>query len=191
MLLVVMLSSGAIGWLTYTPSGQIQKIQWQLSALLDDDSSGASSEMVADAAVAFAKNDQWDKAFAIVQQHLQGKDALDNAAAPKDRDLAAFIELTANVLIYATLTESKVTILKRLEEVTKSIQDNFFKSNALSATAKAYGAIGDMAPAQARLRDAINAADVIQDSRSKSEVLRVIAEAYGASLKWGQGDSIL
>jgi hypothetical protein len=174
--LMILIVSGLSGWLTFTPSGQIYKIKWQLSSLLAEANSG---DMIVDAAVAFAKNEQWEKAFQVTQKYLQPKTESTNTVPPKDKDLATFIEEATRVLVYASPPGGKLSTLTKLETLAESIQDDFSKSSALRAIAAAYGNLEDPTQAQAILADVLADAQTIQDDRSKSYALRAIAAAAG------------
>ena len=186
--LMILITSGLSGWLTFTPSGQIYKINWQLSSLLGEANSG---DMIVDAAIAFAKNEQWDKAFQITQQYLQPKPESINTASPRDQDLATFIAEATRVLIYTSPPDGQLNVLTRLETLTTSIQSDRSKSNALSAIAAAYGTLKDPTQAQAVLADALSAAQTIQDDSSKSSALRAIAAAAGSLEDPTQAQAVL
>ncbi len=158
LLIAVIISSGFAGWWNLTPSGQIQKMQWQLSGLLKKNS---SADIGAEAAVAFAKNDQWNRAIDI-----------------KGKSTGAFIQESAGFLGRATFTESKTELLAKLKTRADEIEDDYYKSDALSAIASAYGDLNDPAQAKALLSEALTAANTIDDDYAKSSALSEIASAY-------------
>ncbi|NEP15382.1 MAG: NACHT domain-containing protein [Leptolyngbya sp. SIO4C1] len=169
VLAAAVVSTGFVGWLKLTPSGQIYQIRSQLSALLDD----ANDAMVADAAVAFAKNNQWEKAFGVTRKYIQA-DAL---STPRDQGLAQFVSGTAEFLDRAEATENRLALLRKLQGFAESIQDDGSKSYALSAIASAYVELAEPAQAAEVLTAALSAAQNIQADRSKSDALSAIASA--------------
>ena len=175
LLALVIVVSSLFGWLNFSTSGQVQKMQWQLSRLVRETSSG---EIIAEAAVAFAKNDQWERAFAIATQELQRKETLDKTSS-KDADLATFIRRSASVSGAATFTKSQSSILSELRKLSENIQDDSSKSSALREIAAAYVELGDPEIAKTLLSDALTAASAIQSDSSKSSALRAIAAATG------------
>ena len=173
ILVAVVIASGFASWWNLTPGGQIQKMQWQLSRLLKKNS---SADIGTEAAIAFAKNDQWDKAVGI-----------------KGKNTSAFIQESADFLVRATSVEdeNKNELLTRLEIQANSLESNSSKSEALREIATAAGELDNSEQAEAMLRDALAAATAIEDDFSKSNALRAIASAYGDLDDSGQAEAVL
>ncbi|MEL7352415.1 MAG: ATP-binding protein, partial [Cyanobacteria bacterium J06560_5] len=136
LLAAVMISSSFVGWRNFTTSGQIWNIQSQLSGLLKETSSGA---IVADAAVAYAKNGQWDKGLAIAQQRL------------RDKDRTTFVVKCSELVVRSTSIDKKSQFLSDLKVLILAIKDKRSKSDALSAIASAYVSLEDSVQAKAVL----------------------------------------
>ncbi|MEO1400516.1 MAG: hypothetical protein AAFV72_04595 [Cyanobacteria bacterium J06635_1] len=164
--LAALVSTGFGSWLKFTPNGQIYQIQWQLSSLLAD----ASDAMVADAAVAFAKHDQWSKAFAITQKYIQK----DKPSKPRDQGLAKFVSETSGFLNKVDWSDGQIALLEKLETFANDIQSDGSKSDALRAIANASVELSDPDKAAEVLANALAAAQNIQDDGSKSDALRTI-----------------
>ncbi|MEM9088493.1 MAG: hypothetical protein AAGC93_07085 [Cyanobacteria bacterium P01_F01_bin.53] len=188
LLVAVMMSSSFFGWLNFTTTGQIQNIQWQLSGLVKEASSGA---IVADAAVAFAKNDQWEKAFKIVEQSLQAKTFANDNAVAKDKDVATFVVKSADFWVRTSAPKQDPKVLKRLQTTASAIQSDRSKSDALREIASAYGELEDAAQAKAVLSKAVTVAQAIQNDGSKSSVLSGIAAAAGKLEDAAQAKAVL
>ena len=176
LLVFVIIASSLFGWLNFTTGGQIQKMQWQLSGLVRETSSG---DIITGAAVAFGKNDQWEKAFTIATQQLRTKGSPDQEASFRDADLDTFIRKSASTLEAATFTESQSSILSKLKALSENIQSDSYKSYALREIAAATGELGDLEIAKTVLSDALTAASAIQSDSYKSDALRAIAAATG------------
>ncbi|ESA37232.1 hypothetical protein N836_03805 [Leptolyngbya sp. Heron Island J] len=168
--LVVLIGVSGSGWVYWTPQGQIWNAKRQLMGLLDD----ISTTRMTEAAVAFAKNNEWRKVERIIKKlSNEGENkARDAELAAIIRDIAAFLPMTDE-------NNSTVT-LSRLRGFSKIIKDNGARSKALSAIAYAYGSLGDKLLAKELLYNAIAATRDIQNNVSKSEVLSAIAYAYGS-----------
>ncbi|NET35562.1 MAG: tetratricopeptide repeat protein [Cyanothece sp. SIO1E1] len=176
LLLVVLIASSGLSWLWFTPAGQIRQVEWQLVRLLPK----ANDEDVANAAVAFAKNEQWSQAFRIVKQHIQGDRNTERNPKSLDSGLATFVKQTAGFLPkMASSEQTRSAFTKLIKIVTEDIQDDWQKSGALRAIVTASVELQHSETAAKLLEKSLESAQSIQDDRSKSEALRAIAVTYG------------
>ena len=179
LILVISLVMGSVGWLRFTTSGQLQAMYWQFNSQL----ANAGVDQVAAAAVAFAKNNQWNKAFELTQTYLQPKGSQHSVS--QDAAMSTFVRQAAGALIKSSTLNpdpEKRQRLQRLAEYAQAIQDDRSKSSALSAIATAYAQLKDPAKAAEMLKAALTSVQAIQDDDSKSYALSAIATAY-AQLK--------
>gem|GEM_PF-637244 len=173
LLLLISTITGFTGWLRLTPQGQLQGMYWQLNSKL----ANASTYEVSSAALAFAKNNQWDKAFELAQTRLQPKNT--SPSVSQDADMSTFIYKTADTLIKSTLSkETQRQWLKRLTVSARAIKDGKHKSYALCDIATAYAQLNDQAKAADILEQALSSAQVIPYEEPKFYALRNIATVY-------------
>ena len=169
--------SGAGGWLSFTPQGQIMQIEWQLANSVPK----APVSVMADAAVAFAKDEQWPKAQQIITRINQKYSKDEGASENRDLNLAKFIHQTADFLPKLDNKNKALSIVQdELIPIVKNIQADYYKSDALSNIAAAYGELNQPTRAAEILQTALQAAQTIQTDSSKSQALSAIAFAYGA-----------
>lgn len=165
--------SGFAGWLNLTTAGQIQQAKWQLAGLLNK----ASDVRVAESAVAFAKNGQWDKAFRLVDCHILGDQDTTVVSGGRDASLSFAISDAADILVRmrdSLLVQPK---LDRLADYAHRIKYSSSKSDALSAIASTYVELGDVSRAEAVLLEALEVVKTIQDDGYKSDALSAIANS--------------
>ncbi|NJO50249.1 MAG: hypothetical protein HC840_13325, partial [Leptolyngbyaceae cyanobacterium RM2_2_4] len=177
VLLLISLVGGVGGWLRFTPSGQLQVMYWPITFY----ASGSVSNVIA-AGTVFAKNEQWAKAFNLVQTHLHPTGTPPSPS--QDAAMVRFIGEATDLLIKSTLPKDKqIQQFQRLVKFAQTIQDDGSKSNALRAIATASVQLEDEATAAELLNAALTSAQTIQDDRYKSDALREIA-----ATSWALGD---
>ena len=67
---MVLILSVALGWLWYTPTGQMQQVRWMLLNPWNSPLERVSDEDVAKAAVAFASDGRWQEALTLTQKFI-------------------------------------------------------------------------------------------------------------------------
>jgi tetratricopeptide (TPR) repeat protein len=201
---LMVLTTGYGCWLFYTPQGQIQRVRWKLASPLHR----ANDEQVADAAIAFTKNDRWQYASSLVSKHIgdfRAKAAFLSSAAEvhsKLNDVNTAQQLLSEALqIAQTLdepsdksnaleaiaeasgqledTDAAQQLLSKALQIAQTLEDSYDKSNALSAIAEASGQLEDTDAAQQLLSEALQIAQTFQDSSDKFDALSEIAQVYG------------
>ena len=174
LIFIAVVTGGVSSWLSFTPHGQIMQVLWQLDRLL----SRAPAPRMADAAVAFAKNEQWAKAFEITRKIRQKYSQSEGGGETRDRSLAHFVSDTAEFLPKTDQLQLALSILnEQLIPITEGLQDDFSKSSALSAIATAYAELNDPNRAAELLTGALQAAQTIQDDDYKASALSSITIA--------------
>ncbi len=163
----VLMAASFLGWLWFTPQGQIQQVRWSI-----DNPFGSSLERVSDwtavdAAVAIAKDGKWQYAFELVREQVQQDEAR------KD-----FLKEFSRVVPRDNSNQAQAQ-LKRALALAREIDDPEEKSDALRYIATAYTELGDDLAAAEALKDSLKAAVEINNSLYlKSDALRYIATAY-------------
>lgn len=171
LLALVVGMSGFAGWLNLTTAGQIQQAKWQLAGLLNK----ANDVRVAQAAVAFAKNDQWDRAFGLVDKHILADRDQEVASKGRDYSLVLALEEAADTLVRMKDEISTQPKLNSLVDYASRIKGAAFRSSVLSAIASASVELGDESQALSVLSDSLKVAQTIQDDGYKSNALSAIA----------------
>ncbi len=190
-----------IGWLKFTPQGQIHWVYWSITNPWDKHLVKISDEKAAEVAVAIANYGKWEYALKLVQEHIEEDRArasflsefskvitqqhnLEPALAlAKDIENSSYRSeaLSAIAAAYGELGDTNAALegLKDSLKAAKDIENSYYRSRALSAIAAAYGKLGDTNAALETLKDSLKAAKEIENSYSRSEVLSAIAAAYG------------
>ena len=160
---ILLLAVGFWGWLNYTTLGQLTQIRWNLTNVTQRTSRQYQSQ----AAVAFAKDENYDQALKLANQIQE--------SYFKARALSAIAEA------YGKLKQPKkaADLLLQALKLANQIQDSTYKAIALSAIAQAYGKLKQPEKAAPLLLQAIASANQIQKSYSKAPALIAIAQAIG------------
>ena len=203
----VLMAASFLGWLWFTPQGQIQQVWWSI-----DNPFGSSLERVddwtaVDAAVAIAKDGKWQYAFKLVEEQVEHYEAQTNflwgfsrviprqkntkqAKAQLKRSLALAQEIDdpedkSDALIYIatayTQVEDDLAAAEGLKDILKAaveIDEPYYKSYTLSRIATGYAQLEDDLAAAEGLKDILKAAVEIDEPYSKSNALSSIATAY-------------
>ncbi|NJO52117.1 MAG: tetratricopeptide repeat protein [Leptolyngbyaceae cyanobacterium RM2_2_4] len=165
VVLVALLTTGYSGWLFYTPQGQIQRVRWELASPLHR----AEDYLVADAAIAFAKDGRGRYATSLVNKHISSSSA-------KAQFLSGIAEA------YSKLSDANTAqqVLNEALKTAQTIEDSYYKSNALIAIAEAYVQLEDSDAAQQVLSEAIeNCSNRLDSYRGELNPLIAIVEASG------------
>ncbi|MCG8361870.1 MAG: hypothetical protein MJA27_00895, partial [Pseudanabaenales cyanobacterium] len=174
-IVITVVTGGLSSWLSFTPQGQIMQVQWRLERLLPR----THASRMENAAVAFAKTEQWSKAFQITHEIKRKYSQSKWGEEPRDHSLAVFVSNTARFLTKTDQPQSALSILNdQLIPIAESLQADSSKSSALRAIATAYAELNHPNRAEALLELALQAAQTIQNDGSKSSALRAIATAY-------------
>ncbi|MDJ0703093.1 MAG: NACHT domain-containing protein, partial [Leptolyngbyaceae cyanobacterium MO_188.B28] len=164
--------SGAGSWLSFTPQGQIMQIEWQLANSVPK----AHASIMADAAVAFAKDEQWPKSQQVIERINQKYAKDEGSGENRDRNLVKFIHKTADFLPKLDNKNKALSIVQdELIPIVKNIQADNYKSQALRSIASAAGELNEPTSAAEILQDALKAAQTIQVDYYKSQALRTTA----------------
>jgi tetratricopeptide (TPR) repeat protein len=160
---ILLLALGFWSWFNYTTHGQLTQIRWSLT----DMSQRVGPKYQSAAAVAFAKDENFDQAWKLAHQ-MQDSD---------DKAIA----LSAIAAAYGELNQPQTAapLLEKAIDSADQIQDSYAKASVLSAIAAAYGELNQPQTAADLLEKAIDSADQIQDSFYKASVLSAIAAAIG------------
>ncbi|MGF1567382.1 MAG: hypothetical protein ACFCVD_04825 [Nodosilinea sp.] len=209
--------TGAVfyGWWQFTPQGQVQQVQWQLSRLVGR----ASDENKAQVAVAYIKNNQREKGFDLIQNKINSHQAKAYALgevaalAPKLPTSAQPLALLARALsiaetlevpsakasalldiaiAYATLEDGVAanTILDQALAFSETINDQYFRADGMRNLVAAAATLEDGFAAKALLDQALALSEVIDNSYFKARALRDIAAA-AATLEDGAAAKVL
>ncbi|MBP0021186.1 MAG: hypothetical protein J7647_26990, partial [Cyanobacteria bacterium SBLK] len=160
VVLVVVVFSG---WLFFTPQGQIQQIRWTITG---NSLAKVGDETEALAAVAVAKDGQWQTAFKLVADHVKS-----------DFPRAYFLEKFAAIVPRVDSSRTKTQLQWAISEA-KKIDSLFSQFDALRAIASAYAELEDEENAVNFLQESLDAARNINLPSSQSDALREIASAY-------------
>ncbi|MBD1997935.1 tetratricopeptide repeat protein [Leptolyngbya sp. FACHB-541] len=171
--LVTLLTIASSGWLLYIPQGQIQRVRWELASPLHR----VEDEQVAEAAIAFAKDERWRHAFDIVKKHISDPDA--NVQFLSDAATASAKFANSNIA---------KQILTAAFQVSQTLEDPFNQAETLSAIAAASGQLKDTNAAKQMLIKALETARTLgstsvggdadeESSDDKSETLIAIVQA--------------
>ena len=155
---------GFLGWRDYTPSGQLTHIRWKLT---DASEKTENSEYQSKAAVAFAKDTSFDRAFNLLDK-IESYDS-------KAYALSAIAQAIGKL---NNLPKAQLLLEKATDSADK-IESSGSKAYALSAIAQAIGKLNNLPNAQQLLEKATDSADKIESSGSKAQALSAIAQAIG------------
>ena len=155
---------GFLGWRDYTPSGQLTHIRWKLT---DASEKTENSEYQSKAAVAFAKDESFDRAFNLL-------DKIEDS-----RSKASALRAIAEAIGKLNNLPKAQQLLEKATDSADKIKDSGYKAEALRAIAEAYGKLNNLPKAQELLEKATDSADKIEDSGYKASALSAIAEAIG------------
>ena len=188
---------GYSGWLFFTDAGTMQRVRWALARPLAKVSDGVAAQ----AAVAFAKDGRWNKAFGILHQDISQPDeiasflerAADIAAISRNearlsqvfkiatnlQEVDASRALQAIASACARLPNSKrlQTVLNNVLNEIGKIENPNAKFQAWITVARAYEKLQNEQQAEAILRNALNAAGKIKDPYNEPRILAAIIEA--------------
>ncbi|NJP11120.1 MAG: DUF2989 domain-containing protein [Leptolyngbyaceae cyanobacterium RU_5_1] len=165
--------TGFLGWLNYTPHGQIQQVRWELANLVPR----AEDSKAADAAVAFAIDGDWQQVFRIVDKHVTNP-------STKSQFLSGVAE------VIPKLDDPPVQakdLLNQVLKLTEKIDDPDSKTRALSAIAGVYGQLQETAKA----KDLLHEAFTLAEQGNSSDILKEIAVAYARLGDWRQALKVL
>ena len=158
---------GFLGWRDYTPSGQLTHIRWKLT---DASEKTENSQYQSKAAVAFAKDESFDRAFNLLDKI---EDSGEKASA-----LRAIAEAIGKLNNLPKAEE----LLEKATDSADKIESSDSKAYTLRIIAEAYGKLNNLPKAQELLKQATDSADKIESSHplsDKAQALRAIAEAIG------------
>ena len=167
LLSLLLLVGGFLGWLQFTPQGQIQQVGWSIENPLGRSLERVDDDIAVQAAVAIAKEGRWQYAFKLVREQVQ-KD-------PARRD---FLSEFSKVVGRDDSNQAQAQLQQALA-LAKEIEDPYYQSKVLRAIASAYGQLDNDSVAGEVLKESFNAAKEIEDPYYQSKVLRAIASAYG------------
>ncbi len=155
---------GFLGWRDYTPWGQLTHISWKLT---DVSEQVKNSRYQSKAAIAFAKNESFDRAFNLLDKI--------ESSEYKASALSAIAQAIGKLNNLPKAQE----LLEKATDSADKIKDSGYKAEALRAIAEVYGKLNNLPKAQLLLEKATDSADKIEDSRDKAYALIAIAQAYG------------
>ncbi|MGD1913548.1 MAG: tetratricopeptide repeat protein, partial [Rivularia sp. (in: cyanobacteria)] len=155
-----LLALGFWGWLNYTTLGQLTHIRWKLT---DASENTENSSYQSKAAVAFAKDESFDRAFNL----------LDNIESSSYKAYT-LIDI-ASVIAKLSQPEKAEKLLQQAINSADNIEDSQSKAQALSAIAEVFAKLSQPEKSEKLLQQAINSADNIEYSQSKAQALSAIA----------------
>jgi tetratricopeptide (TPR) repeat protein len=146
-----------------SPLGQIWRFQNELAHLSIKQQVNAEV-----AAIAFAKNNDWQKAEHICAEKI-------SSPIDKAKTLTSLAEIADKL----AQPQKASKLLQLALDSANQIQNAESQAYALRAIAEAYGKLGKDVDASKLLQLALDSANQIQAAYSQAEALRAIAEAYG------------
>ena len=166
---VVLVVGVFCGWLFFTPQGQIQQVRWTITNPLGSSLTKVEDRIAAKAAIAVAKNGQWQAAFKLIADHVN-----------RSEDRADFLKQFAVIATRGKDSSQAKTQLKKALAEGEKINQTYSKSSALALTkiSLAYIQLKDKEAAKRLLETSLDVVEKIDDPDSKSSVLRAIALAY-------------
>ncbi|MDJ0704010.1 MAG: tetratricopeptide repeat protein [Leptolyngbyaceae cyanobacterium MO_188.B28] len=175
LMAIAVVTVSVSSWLSFTTQGQIMRVEWQLERLL----ARTHASNMANAAVAFAKNEQWPKAFEITRKITRKYSQSEEAREIRDRSLSVFVGNTARFLHKTDQRQSALSILNdQLIPIAEGLQDDRSRSDALSAIANAATELNDPNRTAELLDQTLQAAQTIQNDFFKLFALSNIAITY-------------
>ena len=163
---LVLVVLGFLGWLWFTPQGQIQQVRWSIDNPFSSSLERVDDDIAVQAPVAIAKEGKWQYAFKLVREKVQNDEAR--------RD---FLSEFSKVVGRDDSNQAQAQ-LKQALVLAKEIENPYNQSEALRAIAFVYGQIGDDLAAGKVLKESLNAAKEVEEPYYQSLVLREIASVY-------------